>query len=172
MSSGCAVVVTEELPNALRNEGNPHGGPDLVGRSTTSSLPAAPLHANFKLVLRILSHALLSVLMVLTLIWGGCISCPQFFMFPGTQVTAKKNCCSKTGQCPRKPAQNTPAKECERIALELQSFAHLLLDLPPAIQPLYALPDVETPTSFFTQPVLAPAHSPPDLNILHATFLI
>ena len=38
--------------------------------------------------------------MVATLLWGGCISCPQFFMFPSAEK-AEKSCCQKNGQCER-----------------------------------------------------------------------
>lgn len=52
------------------------------------------------MVIRTLFNLLLSALMIATLLWGGCVSCPQFFMFP----TAKKDCC-KAGHCERPKSQ-------------------------------------------------------------------
>lgn len=117
---------------------------------------------------------MLSLLMVATLLWGGCISCPQFFMFP-TADKAEKSCCQKNGQCER-PTKTAPSKECKRIALEPQTFAS-------AHAPLAVVEDV-VPNNMVVLPVLnssstelhpeAPIsdHSPPDLNVLNSTFII
>ena len=106
-------------------------------------------------------------MMVITLMWGGCISCPQFFMFPGV----KKSCCTKSGQCER-PTKSAPAKECQRISLELQDATHLLLDLPPAVTSSDLLAPVAAPLALRRSATPAVEPSPPDLNVLHSTFLI
>ena len=94
--------------------------------------------------------------------WGGCISCPQFFIFPGAQ----KSCCTETGQCER-PTKSAPAEECQRISLELQNAIHLHLDLPPAITSwdLPAPVAVSRALPRSEGPAVEP--SPPDLNISH-----
>ena|SRR5205814_4680084 len=119
--------------------------------------------------LRIISNLLLSAMMVMTLLWGGCVACPQFFMFPGI----KKDCC-KAGKCERsKPRQTTPSKQCNRMPLEPTGSAQLLCsELPTRIIDTIELSQVPAgygPASSTVAPV---EHSPPDLQALHATFLI
>ena len=123
--------------------------------------PPPHLYAGIKPVLRTLANSLLSLMMVVTLMWGGCISCPQFFMFP----SAKKSCCNKSGQCER-PVKTAPLKECKQIPLELQPSAHIHFDLPPALTPVAV--------SLLTTQLLSPSvdPSPPDLNLLNSIFLI
>jgi hypothetical protein len=60
-------------------------------------------------VFKAFSSSVLSLLMIVTLLWGGCISCPQFFMFPSK---TEKSCCQKNGQCER-PGKTAPVKECK-----------------------------------------------------------
>jgi hypothetical protein len=121
-------------------------------------------------VIRALFSSALSFLLIVTLMWGGCISCPQFFMFP----TVEKSCCRKSGQCER-PAKNAPVKECKRMPLEPQGFTSAHAELAAAVLPV---------NSFYLLRVLTPArvvictetpqveHPPPDLNVLNSTFLI
>ena len=122
----------------------------------------------WKRVLRAVSNLLLSLLMVATLLWGGCVSCSRFFMFP----SAKSDCCNK-GQCER-PTKNAPQKECNRMPLGLQGATHVHADL--AVVSLVATVDVVQPPAparfAVTRDTVILEHSPPDLNVLNATFLI
>ena len=115
---------------------------------------------------------MLSLLMVVTLLWGGCISCPKFFMFP---TRAEKSCCQRSDQCER-PAKTAPAKECKRMPLEPRGFSdahgdiavagfltHTVIVVVPVLQTASFARHPEAPVS---------EHSPPDLNVLHSTFLI
>src|SRR5713226_3161152 len=119
--------------------------------------------------MRAVSSLLLSLLMVATLLCGGCVSCPRFFMFPGAQ----SDCCNKTGQCER-PTNNAPKKECNRMPLELPGATHAHAELAVAavaaavhiVQPLAPIPFAATRDTVLFE------HSPPDLNVLNATFLI
>lgn len=116
---------------------------------------------------------MLSLLMVVTLLLGGCISCPQFFMFP-TAEKAEKSCCQKNGQCER-PTKTAPSKDGKRMPLEPQGFASINAELAvaavltdtivlaPVLDASSAAPHTEAPIS---------DHSSPDLNVLHSTFLI
>jgi hypothetical protein len=61
-------------------------------------------------VLRTIANSLLSLLVLATFMWGGCVSCAQYFMFPGKQL---RSCCNNSGQCER-PAK-TPRKQKSRI---------------------------------------------------------
>jgi hypothetical protein len=119
-------------------------------------------------VFRALISSALSIVVLITLLWGGCISCPQFFMF---NAQAEKDCCNDAGQCER-PSNNTPVKECKRMPLELKGFSSALavaqvttdiLPLAPTLRLTMAAPHVET---------AADEHSPPDLSVLHSAFLI
>jgi hypothetical protein len=118
---------------------------------------------------------MLSLLVVATFMWGGCVSCEQYFMFPGKR---QPSCCNKSGQCERrnKSAPSKPEKQdCNRLPLGRGGNAHAMPL--PAIQP--------TPISAFTHPqrldhalsrvsdfevLLDP--SPPDPQALNSTFLI
>jgi hypothetical protein len=124
-------------------------------------------------VLRTFANSLLSLLLVATFLWGGCVSCEQYFMFPGKQLHA---CCNKSGQCER-PGK-TPAKpekqDCNRLPFARSGSAHQLH--PPAIAPV-AIADVVLPLDTpmvlrvsALEKLLEP--SPPDLQALNATFLI
>ena len=119
-------------------------------------------------MLRALPSSFLSLLVVTTLIWGGCISCEQYFMWPGV-----KSCCAPDGHCKTKtPTQQNSGRECKQIAFDHQKSVDLHIDLPvvavvafdlalSAVEPLVALQS--------TNPVEA---SPPDLQVLYSIFLI
>jgi hypothetical protein len=108
--------------------------------------------------------------MVVTLLWGGCISCPQFFMFS----KAKSSCCEKDGQCKR-PSKSTTGKQCQQMPLSPAGADSVHVDLPvvaiatesvfvdmlPAFQP-----------DWIRLQQFAASHSPPDLNVLHSSLLI
>jgi len=117
---------------------------------------------------RSLASSLLSLLLLTTFVWGGCISCEQFFMFPGV-----KSCCGSNRQCKTKktPAPQT-TRECKQIAFEHQKSTDLHTDLPVgATSPADVLSRVAEPLSRPSREALTDP-SPPDLQALHATFLI
>src|SRR5882724_2754802 len=108
--------------------------------------------------------------MLATQLWGGCVSCSQFFMFPSTN----KGCCNKTGQCER-PGSTSPKIDCKRLPLALQRLGNAHVELPPAIGMKAAVEITPTPALEFllaVSDVLRVEHSPPDLPALHSTFLI
>jgi hypothetical protein len=120
-------------------------------------------------VRRAIANSLFSILLVTTLLGGGCVSCEQFFMWPGA-----KSCCMPDGRCKTKPA---PAKErsgeqCKQLAFDHhKSIDHKVtlavtawaLEAPPTLYP-------EIWTRSRRAESLAP--SPPDLLILNSAFLI
>jgi hypothetical protein len=119
-------------------------------------------------VLQAFSNSALSLLMVATLLWGGCISCSQFFMLQ----KAEKSCCQKNGQCTR-PSRSAPVKECKRMPLEPQAAPS------PATLAMAALPEDPIIISPALESSLVGIHpeapreySPPDRQVLHSTFLI
>lgn len=60
------------------------------------------------LLVRTLANIGLSLLLVVTLLWGGCLSCPQYFMFPNSHG----GCCHPDGHCKQVPSQQPASTEC------------------------------------------------------------
>jgi hypothetical protein len=117
-------------------------------------------------VARAVSSLLMVLLLNCTLLFGGCISCSQFFMLPRA-----KDCC-KAGKCER--SQNVPAKrECQRMPMACNGMQHVHVGLAvtPATVPVLELAPKFTGAS--SQLVCnAFEHSPPDRTILNSTLLI
>jgi len=106
--------------------------------------------------------------MTVTLIAGGCIACPQFFMLP----KAKTDCC-KAGKCERPaPQEKAPVKECKRMPLEPQHSVQVHADLPVAVIGVADLAGPQVTHSLFSAPPECVEHSPPELHVLNSTFLI
>jgi len=127
-------------------------------------------YSEVSVVLKAISNSVLSCLMVVTLVWGGCISCPQFFMFPN----AEESCCEKDGQCKR-PAKTAPVKECKQMPLEPAGSASAHVELAvAAVEPIdiFVLPLVGPTVTWIHSKAPVFEHSPPDLNVLHSTFLV
>jgi hypothetical protein len=119
-------------------------------------------------VRRTLANSLLSLLLLTTLIWGGCISCEQYFMFGGA-----KSCCAPDGHCKTKsPTQKDSERECKQIAFDHQKSVDLHIDLPmvAVVTVDLPLPSVQSLAAWLDSSAVDP--SPPDLQILHSTFLI
>jgi hypothetical protein len=121
-----------------------------------------------KPVNRALANSLLSLLLAATLLWGGCISCEQYFMVKGS-----KDCCNPDGHCKTKnPVKGSVDRECKQIAFDHQKSIDLHVDLPVVailtIEPL-GLEISTLQPSYEARPVDT---SPPDLQLLHSTFLI
>jgi hypothetical protein len=119
-------------------------------------------------VYRTLANSLLSLLMLATLVWGGCISCDEYFMWPGA-----KGCCSPNGQCKTKtPSSQKTNRECKQIAFDHQKAVDHLVALP-----MIAVVTIEVPLRVIASweslhSVSSAEPSPPDLQVLHSTFLI
>ena len=120
-------------------------------------------------MLRTVCNSALSLMLLTTLLWGGCISCEEFFMFPGT----KSDCCNKSGQCER-PGKSQPKTDCNRMPLALQSGAHV--DAAPALISVAAASVIAPPEPIIwfraVTAEMVREHSPPDLQVLNALFLI
>ncbi len=117
---------------------------------------------------RTLASSFFSLLLLTTLVWGGCISCEQFFMWPSA-----KTCCGANGQCKTKKSQQSQStRECKQIAFEHQNSLQIHVDLPvTAVHASDFLPRIAEPFAYWSRlPLIDP--SPPDLQVLHGTFLI
>src|SRR4051812_7841959 len=90
---------------------------------------------------RALASSLLSLLLLTTLVWGGCVSCEQFFMWTGA-----KGCCAPDGHCKTKKAPTRGREQqCKQIAFDHQKSGDHHVALP------VAATESETPAS----PILA-----------------
>ena len=85
-----------------------------------------------------------------------------------------KKCCSPDGHCKTKkpPTKQDPGRECNQIAFDQHKSIDHHIDLPVVVAvemavPLHAVEGVELWHGFsLVEP------SPPDLQVLHSTFLI
>ncbi len=119
-------------------------------------------------VSRVFTSSLLSLLLLVTLVWGGCISCEQYSMWPGAA-----SCCSPSGHCKTKtlpPPSST--RECQQIALDHHESLDFHTELP-----VVAVVKIEFPVHaigalqrWHSVNLIEP--SPPDLQILNSTFII
>jgi hypothetical protein len=116
----------------------------------------------------------MAILLTATMLWGGCLSCAQYFMFPSLSA---KTCCTPSGHCRDKTPQPSSGKEC------------LIQSAAPS-KTLSSASDASVLLSWTALPALAPASnmtphfeaastagrasnaSPPDLCLLHSTFRI
>ena len=117
---------------------------------------------------RALANSILSLLLLTTLVWGGCISCEQYFMWPGA-----KGCCSPNGHCKTKtPTPQNSGRECKQIAFDHQKSVDLHIELPIIAVVKIDLPirTVEAWERWHGANLIEPP--PPDLQILNSTFLI
>jgi hypothetical protein len=117
-----------------------------------------------------IARYLMSALMAVALLWGGCLSCPLFF---GPSVNSAKNCCHPHGGCKEKPGEAKQAGGCS-----MQSAVLVAANAADAVTPMLSVAMV-LPVA---QPVTTRRASypitlwdrglPPDLNLLHSVFLI
>jgi len=119
-------------------------------------------------VLRAISNTLTALLLMASYLWGGCISCEQFFMLPG----AKSGCCDHY-KCKKSPKQSKPEssrQDCQKMPLEQASGSHLI-----GVAQANAAVHVDSGVQVFQiaersfDPI---ADSPPDLPILNASLLL
>lgn len=117
---------------------------------------------------RVVANLLLSLLLLATLTRGGCISCEQYFMWPGA-----KGCCTPNGRCKRKtPRHSQTVQSCEQIAFDHHKSMDFHVDLAVAHVAACDAPVQTGELSIARSHPRWVAPSPPDLQILHSTFLI
>ena len=69
---------------------------------------------------RTAASCVMVMLLTATLLWGGCLSCEQYFMMPGAQAG---HCCAPSGECKRTPNHGSPAKDCSFQSFVLEQKA-------------------------------------------------
>lgn len=119
---------------------------------------------------RALASSLLSLLLATVLVWGGCVSCENFFMWP-----AAKTCCTADGHCKTKaPAsKRTTAVECKQLAFDHNQTLDLDNTLPLVINGFKSMAPLVVDLRLSWILAKAPAtQSPPDLQVLHSIFIV
>ena len=100
-----------------------------MGRSVTTTgltLWSPLLRYPESSVLRAVSSSFLSLLLLVTLMWGGCISCPQFFMVP----KAEKSCCDEAGKCKRQRRRLLYKRSVSGCRLSRRQWVARIIRLP------------------------------------------
>jgi hypothetical protein len=115
-----------------------------------------------------LASSLLVLLLATTLLWGGCISCEQYFMFGQSN-----GCCNPDGHCKTKaPVKDGQGRDCRQIAFDHHKGIDLQFDLPAAVVERIAPPFYNVELLPRRREARAIDPSPPDLQVLHSVFLI
>lgn len=118
-------------------------------------------------MLRALASLLFSLLLLTTLVWGGCVSCEQYFMFGPS-----RGCCNPDGHCKGKVPHTNSSRDCRQIAFERQKGMDLHCDLPAIAVERVPFCVRDAGLFFPSRDVLPIDPSPPDLQVLNSTFLI
>lgn len=123
-------------------------------------------------MLRRSANLLVSVLLVPTLVWGGCVACPQFFQPP----IAKKSCCDPAGRCKRTKTDRSQQKPCQFQQLEIQQRVKPPVPLVAVIQPVLtatiASRQLRVLIRGWEGRLGSPPNSPHERQALLSTFLI
>jgi len=122
-------------------------------------------------LIRAASNSFPALLLFASYLWGGCISCEQFFMLPGS----KSDCChrDKCNKAPKQSKPERPLQDCQTMPLEQISGAHSFAELAIALAGVAI--DNDAGVQDFQASAISPdpvPASPPDLPILNATLLI
>ena len=112
-------------------------------------------------------------MLLVSYVWGGCVSCDQFFMMPGSDG----KCChpdrcdrqqrgkapQPTGQdCDKLAVRHSPAVDTHLLSAMAASNITAVLVAPPALVSLIWVRAEADPV----------AESPPDLSVLHGSLLL
>jgi hypothetical protein len=118
-----------------------------------------------------------SLLLVVSYLWGGCISCQQFFMFPGSKghCCEARRCKNPAKKSTDRAGSQTP-QDCQTMPLERSSAAHSHTDLAArlTVVSIPATDVIELARSHAKAAIdFDPtAGSPPDIPVIDAALLI
>jgi len=116
----------------------------------------------------------MAAVMTVTLIWGGCLSCSQYFRPP---AKAAGSCCDPHGGCKEKPGQSKAKRDCnlQPVALASAKSSGAAIQSSLAFMVLSAESTLLRATTQWhaALPIVPPDRgSPPDLNVLHSVLRI
>ena len=126
------------------------------------------------IVLKAIASLAVTVLLIAILLWGGCLSCSQFFMLP---TSGLQHCCKATGHCRGKvPAHSPSSRECAiqpialgRIVPDTGLNANFTVAVAPMPMVLH-LPALQL--SGPAKVITVDTGPPPDLCLLHSVFRV
>jgi hypothetical protein len=124
-------------------------------------------------LLKSIASSISALLLTATFLWGGCLSCAQYFMFPASRA---QHCCMPSSGCkdtPKKSQSSTP-QGCTLQQVVVAKHA-IALDYTPPAAPASPISDVPAPVSYYlANPTLIDPDrgSPPELYLLHSVFRI
>jgi hypothetical protein len=115
-------------------------------------------------------------MLMATMLWGGCLSCAQYFMFP---TASAEKCCMPSGECREKQSSQTRSdEECTIQPLARMDARMSLEHALTVVSAVAVLPLQISPTNI-ALPVRTrgsagphPEPAPPDLCLLHSVFRI
>jgi hypothetical protein len=124
--------------------------------------------------------------LVVSYLWGGCVSCEQFFMLPGSKghCCQARRCKSPVNKSTDRRGSETTQQDCQTMPLERSSGAHSPSALAAALRtiPVAAIPDADvidlTRNQLTRHQVRMAiefdpsAGSPPDIPVINAALLI
>ena len=127
---------------------------------------------------RVFLNALSSFLLVASYLWGGCVSCEQFFMLPGSNghCCEKRRCKNPAKKSSDRSGSQTAQQDCQTMPLERSSSAHSHVDFGAPLA-IIAVPaaDVIDLTHSEARAVTEfdfTAGSPPDIPLTNSALLI
>jgi hypothetical protein len=129
---------------------------------------------NTKRVLKKIASFGMATVLMATLLWGGCLSCAQYFMFPSMGAKA---CCTPSGECKDRPSRPSSQEECRIQPLALAQ-APTTPERGSTLSSFAALPALATKSTValrlgvWDKAFPANLTSPPDLCLLHSVLRI
>jgi hypothetical protein len=126
-------------------------------------------------VLKKLASFAMAVVLTATLLWGGCLSCAQYFMFPSISA---KTCCMPSGHCEDKGSKPSSNEECRIQSLSAAetgpvpagaSIPVSFVDSLPALAPASTVP---LRLAAWGRAISPNQFIPPDLCLLHSVFRV
>src|ERR1700675_3564923 len=104
------------------------------------------------------SNSCWSLLLVVSYLWGGCISCQQFFMLPGSKghCCEAQRCKNPVKKSTDRAGSATTPQDCQTMPLERSSAPHSHSDL------AARLADISVPATDYIE--LARSHARADIE--------
>lgn len=124
--------------------------------------------------MRRIANLAMALVLAATLLWGGCLSCSQYFM---ASSVARKDCC-EPDKCKKSRSKPSAPEECRIQQMALKDSPTVPVRTSVQIASFEVLPAMAAPAfplkqlSRWLPPGLPDRASPPDLCLLHSTFLI
>ena len=112
----------------------------------------------------------MSLVVLMSLLWGGCLSCAQYFMLPGIPA---HDCCAPSGHCEKRSTpQSQSGCKIQAMSASKQSLPDHAVILAVSVTPVapisVVLRDLYTPAT----PVGFDPTPPGDLGLLHSVLRI